>query len=84
MGFYIVLLNLSGIFISIECEVEYILISRYSVAQYQALNTHSNSLIWKCYLGTSLVAQWLGLRAHNAGGPGSIPGQGTIDPTCMP
>ena len=45
MGFYIVLLNLSGIFISIECEVEYILISRYSVAQYQALNTHSNSLI---------------------------------------
>ena len=27
--------------------------------------------------GTSLVAQWLRLRASNAGGPGSIPGQGT-------
>ena len=27
--------------------------------------------------GTSLVAQWLRLRAPNAGGPGSIPGQGT-------
>ena len=26
---------------------------------------------------TSLVAQWLRLRAPNAGGPGSIPGQGT-------
>ena len=28
-------------------------------------------------LGTSLVAQWLRLRAPNAGGLGSIPGQGT-------
>ena len=27
--------------------------------------------------GTSLVAQWLRLCAPNAGGPGSIPGQGT-------
>ena len=27
--------------------------------------------------GTSLVAQWLRLHAPNAGGPGSIPGQGT-------
>ena len=27
--------------------------------------------------GTSLVVQWLRLWAHNAGGPGSIPGQGT-------
>ena len=27
--------------------------------------------------GTSLVAQWLRLYAPNAGGPGSIPGQGT-------
>ncbi|TEA37689.1 hypothetical protein DBR06_SOUSAS9210004, partial [Sousa chinensis] len=25
----------------------------------------------------SLVVQWLRLRAPNAGGPGSIPGQGT-------
>ena len=29
------------------------------------------------HLGTSLVVQWLRLRAPNAGGPGSIPGQGT-------
>ena len=27
--------------------------------------------------GTSLVVQWLRLRAPNAGGPGLIPGQGT-------
>ena len=27
--------------------------------------------------GTSLVAQWIRLHAPNAGGPGSIPGQGT-------
>ena len=27
--------------------------------------------------GTSLVAQWVGLRTPNAGGPGSTPGQGT-------
>ena len=27
--------------------------------------------------GTSLVAQWLRLQAPNAGGPGSIPGQGS-------
>ena len=27
--------------------------------------------------GTSLVVQWLRLRAPNTGGPGSIPGQGT-------
>ena len=28
-------------------------------------------------LGASLVVQWLRLRAPNAGGLGSIPGQGT-------
>ena len=28
-------------------------------------------------VGTSLVVQWLRLHAPNAGGPGSIPGQGT-------
>ena len=27
--------------------------------------------------GTSLVAPWIRLRAVSAGGPGSIPGQGT-------
>ena len=27
--------------------------------------------------GTSLVVQWIGLHAPNAGGPGSIPGQGS-------
>ncbi|TEA40519.1 hypothetical protein DBR06_SOUSAS15710059, partial [Sousa chinensis] len=30
-----------------------------------------------CWLGTSLVVQWVRLRAPNAGGPGLIPGQGT-------
>ena len=30
--------------------------------------------------GTSLVVQWLRLHAPNAGGPGSIPGQGTKIP----
>ena len=30
-----------------------------------------------CGLGTSLVAQWIRLHALNAGGLGSIPGQGT-------
>ncbi|TEA36925.1 hypothetical protein DBR06_SOUSAS210044, partial [Sousa chinensis] len=30
-----------------------------------------------CFLGTSLVAQWLRLHTPNAGGPGLIPGQGT-------
>ena len=33
--------------------------------------------IQKQDLGTSLVVQWLRLRAPNAGGLGSIPGQGT-------
>ena len=28
-------------------------------------------------MGTSLLAQWLRLRASNVGGPGLIPGQGT-------
>ena len=27
--------------------------------------------------GTSLVVQWLRFHTHNAGGPGSVPGQGT-------
>ena len=31
----------------------------------------------KMTLGTSLMVQWLGLRAPNAGDVGSIPGQGT-------
>ena len=32
---------------------------------------------FKNILGTSLVVQWLGLRASTAGGTGLIPGQGT-------
>ena len=31
-------------------------------------------------MGTSSVAQWLGLQAPNAGGPGLIPGQGSKMP----
>ena len=34
--------------------------------------------------GTSLVVQWLGLHASNAGGAGSIPGPGTKIPHAMP
>ena len=34
-------------------------------------------LCGKCELGTSLVVQWLRIYAPNAGGPSSIPGQGT-------
>ena len=37
--------------------------------------THTTDQNIKRY-GTSLVAQWIRLRAPNAGGPGSIPGQG--------
>ena len=39
----------------------------------------SEILNWiiKFFQGTSLVAQWMRLQAPNAGGPGSIPGQGT-------
>ena len=41
----------------------------------QILNAEINVL--KGLLGTSLVVQWLRLRAPNAGDLGSIPGQGT-------
>ena len=34
-------------------------------------------LVLKFTVGTSLVVQWLRLHTPNAGGPGSIPGQGT-------
>ena len=34
----------------------------------------------KTAVGTSLVVQWLRLRASNAGGAGSIPGWGTTVP----
>ena len=33
--------------------------------------------------GNSLAVQWLGLYASTAGGPGSIPGQGTKIPRAM-
>ena len=33
--------------------------------------------------GTSLVLQWLRFHASNAGGPGSIPGQGIRIPHAM-
>ena len=36
----------------------------------------------KTFAGSSLVVQWLGLHASTAGGPGSIPGQGTKIPQC--
>ena len=34
-------------------------------------------------MGTSLVVQWLRLRASTAGGVGSIPGQGTKIPASV-
>ena len=34
-------------------------------------------ILKKFTLGTSQVGQWLGFHAPNAGGTGSIPGQGT-------
>ena len=52
------------------------------------VNCTSYSLLEGGDLRTSLVVQWLRLRAPNAGGPCSIPGQGTRvhvqlkDPTC--
>ena len=40
--------------------------------------SHKPSNHWKwVWVGTSLVVQWLGLWASNAGGTGSIPGWGT-------
>ena len=38
---------------------------------------HKNQALKKAHSGTSLVVQWLRLCTPNAGGPGSIPGQGT-------
>ena len=47
--------------------------------------SHDNKCWQRCgergVLGTSLVVQWLRLHALNAGGLGSIPGQGTR--SCM-
>ena len=37
----------------------------------------SEMLIKTGQTGNSLVVQWLGLHASNAGGPGLIPGQGS-------
>ena len=47
------------------------------------LNRKNDNELWLCCLnertikGTSLEVQWLRLHAPNAGGPGSIPYQGT-------
>ena len=49
-----------------------------------ALSPHSSSrAAWKPHPGTSLIAQWLRLRASNAGGEGVIPGQGTKIPRAV-
>ena len=44
------------------------------------LNFHARVFVKEGELGTSLVVQWLRLHAPNAGGLGSIPGQGTKIP----
>ena len=42
------------------------------------LNEFENNIsMLKLFRGASLVVQWLRHEAPNAGGPGSIPGQGT-------
>ena len=41
------------------------------------LKYDTNQHIYKTKTGTSLLVQWLRLHTPNAGGPGSIPGQGT-------
>ena len=38
---------------------------------------YEHLLFQKSLMGTSLVGQWIRLQAPNAGGLGSIPGQGT-------
>ena len=38
---------------------------------------HLFTIVNNASTGTSLVVQWLRLCTPNAGGPGSIPGQGT-------
>ena len=38
---------------------------------------NGNQHMLNCYVGTSLVSHWLRHHALNAGGPGSILGQGT-------
>ena len=37
------------------------------------------SILEKAYIG-DLMVQWLGLLAPNVGGPGLVPGQGTVSP----
>ena len=51
----------------------------HSVVQLSPLSSHTFFITpnQNPVTGTSLVAQWLRLCAPNAGGPGSIPGQGT-------
>ena len=46
----------------------------------QGLTYNRYSVIVKIMTGTSLAVQWLRLCASNAGGTGSIPGQGTKIP----
>ena len=50
----------------------------------QEIMLSENGNLKKIYGGTSLVVQWLRLRASTAGGTGSIPGQGTKIPHAVP
>ena len=42
-----------------------------------SLETQRHKQVESEWMGTSLVVQWVRLCAPNAGGPGSIPGQGS-------
>ena len=50
------------------------------LARPQGASENKNRVYLKYDAGTSLVVQWLGLCSSNAGGTGSIPGQGTSIP----
>ena len=58
----------------------------YPLKVYSSMNFPSSTLTTSVHLesslGISLVVQWLGLRASNAGDMGSTPGQGTKIQLC--
>ena len=64
---------------SAEQEPQYHLLE--ILIEMQNFNPHPRPAESEICIGTSLVVQWLRLRAPNAGGPCSIPGQ-ELDSTC--
>ena len=63
--------------------------SHFSSVKYEPKLKLQSVFMRNKWAGTSLVVRWLRLQAHNAGDPGTIPGQGTgahmLQPrVCMP